>query len=248
MSIITDDLHLKLLSKRPILIGKIPIYPVSIDDISMLGYENYSHKLSFICMEKNWVLSQVKQITDDENVITLEVFDFIFSILQQDTKLREEITNLFSLIFRSKVEFIDELQLIKVNDAYINNMNFPEIQDVIRKRNNILSHTEIDDNPENDKARQLLEKRKKNREKLNHVRSKDSNGLNLGDLVSIFAGGMKLPIETVMEYDLYQFNDQFSRLSIMKDYDVNIEALIHGAKSEDVKLEHWMRKINKEDK
>ena len=39
-----------------------------------------------------------------------------------------------------------------------------------------------------------------------------------------------MTMDEIMEYDLYQFNDQFNRLKIMEDYEVNVQALLHGAK------------------
>ena len=41
-----------------------------------------------------------------------------------------------------------------------------------------------------------------------------------------------LRLQEVMGYDLYQFNDQFNRLKIMDDYEVSVQALLHGAKKE----------------
>ena len=36
-------------------------------------------------------------------------------------------------------------------------------------------------------------------------------------------------------------------LKIMEDYEVNVQALLHGAKKEDVKLTHWITKIKREE-
>ena len=65
----------------------------------------------------------------------------------------------------------------------------------------------------------------------------------LADLVSILASGFGLTMADVMKYDIYQFNDQFNRLKIMDDYEVNVQALLHGAKKENVNLTHWITKI-----
>ena len=70
----------------------------------------------------------------------------------------------------------------------------------------------------------------------------------MADLISIFAEAEKMPPQDVYRnYDVYQFNDQFNRLKIMDEYHVNIQALIAGAKSEDVKLQHWISKIKKDE-
>ena len=55
-----------------------------------------------------------------------------------------------------------------------------------------------------------------------------------------------MTMHDIMQYDLYQFNDQFNRLKIMDDYEVSVQALLHGAKKEDVNLTHWITKIKHE--
>ena len=62
-------------------------------------------------------------------------------------------------------------------------------------------------------------------------------------MVSILASGFGMTLQEVMGYDLYQFNDQFNRLKIMDDYEVSVQALLHGAKKEDINFTHWLTKI-----
>ena len=66
----------------------------------------------------------------------------------------------------------------------------------------------------------------------------------MADLISIFAEAEHLPLQDVYnKYDIYQFNNQFNRLKIMDDYHVNIQALLAGAKSEELHMQHWLTKI-----
>ena len=120
---------------------------------------------------------------------------------------------------------------------------------ILKKRNCLENIEEEADNPANEMARRLLEKRKKTREKLTKVKA-NQNGesddpLTIVDLMSIFAEAEHMKLEDVFKYDVYQFNNQFNRMKIFKDYDVNIQALLAGAKSEDIELQHWLSKINK---
>ena len=71
----------------------------------------------------------------------------------------------------------------------------------------------------------------------------EESAITLADLVSILASGFGLTMAEGMKYDIYQFNDQFNRLKIMDDYEVNVQALLHGAKKENVNLTHWITKI-----
>ena len=98
-------------------------------------------------------------------------------------------------------------------------------------------------------AAQLLAKRKMLREKIH--KSKKNMGedsISMADLISIFAEAESMSLQDVYDrYDMYQFNNQFNRLKIMDDFHVNIQALLAGAKSEDVKLQHWLSKIKKDE-
>ena len=66
-----------------------------------------------------------------------------------------------------------------------------------------------------------MQRRKEERLKRRKAKSGgDESSLTLADLVSILASGMGMTMDEIMEYDLYQFNDQFNRLKIMEDYEV----------------------------
>ena len=96
-------------------------------------------------------------------------------------------------------------------------------------------------------AKMLLAKRRRLREKVKRLKGNagEENELTMQDLISIFAEAAHMTPEYVYKnYDVYQFNNQFNRLKIMEDYQVNIKALLAGAKSEDIELKHWLTKIN----
>jgi hypothetical protein len=63
------------------------------------------------------------------------------------------------------------------------------------------------------------------------------------DLISIYAEAEHVNLEDIFQYDLYQFNNQFNRMKIFKDYEVNIQALLAGAKSDEIEFQHWLSKI-----
>ena len=117
-------------------------------------------------------------------------------------------------------------------------------QSIVKERNGISKLNEDIDNPANAKAAALLARKKALKKKLDKAKDQDTSGITLADLISILASGMKLPIPVICQYDMYQFNDQFNRLRIFKDYDVNVQALLAGADSNSIHLQHWMSKIN----
>ena len=93
----------------------------------------------------------------------------------------------------------------------------------------------------------FLQRRKEERLKRKRAKAaEDGTDITISDLVSIMANGLGMTMHDIMQYDLYQFNDQFNRLKIMDDYEVSVQALLHGAKKEDVNLTHWITKIKHE--
>jgi hypothetical protein len=279
-----QDLQLKLLSKNPIMIDKVPIYPVSLDIISDIGYIKFNQFLRIFCIKSDYA-SEIngKEIPDNElfnfivmvilsdkytyqdckltyNPLELKLNDFYYCPKCKSDHINNFTLDLFnewlSVICRQPVSFsYERCSFIigenddKQNIVEINSSNFLDIQEIIRKRNGIdesANEDEDKENPADEKAKQWLEKKKRLDEKIKKLKKQsDDESLTIGDLVSILAGGMKLPLSTVMEYDMYQFNDQFNRLRIFDDYQVNIQALLHGAKSEDINIQHWISKIKK---
>ena len=160
------------------------------------------------------------------------------------------------MFFKRKVSFHEKYGfIIGENDEDIkvlNDRNYDEFRLILKERNCLidLDETEDVDNPANEMARKLLEKQKMLREKVRRAKQArgDDEGLTMADLISIFAEAEHMPLQDVYDnYDVYQFNNQFNRLKIMDDFHVNIQALLAGAKSDEVKLQHWLSKIKKQD-
>ena len=42
---------------------------------------------------------------------------------------------------------------------------------------------------------------------------------------------------------MYQFNNQFNRMQMIEDYDINIRSLLAGADSKKIQLKHYIRPI-----
>lgn len=237
------DLELKLLSKNPIVVDKVPIYPISIDEIANIGFVRYNSELRLLCLNKDDVQSLV-----GKDISHIGVFDYLVGNALNDEELMSMMIYWLTVLTHEDVEFSIETFSFNVGDdkAVIDHNNFNEIQSVIRSRNGLTDYEEETDNPANDAARRVLERRKEERLKRKKSRKpceNDDEMLNLADLVSILASGLKLNLPDVMGYDLYQFNNQFNRLKIMDDYEVSVQALLHGAKKDDVHFTHWITKI-----
>lgn len=236
------DIELCLCSKDPIFVEGVPVYPISLQEIAKIGYMRFNAGMRFLCLSADDIrLHSGHEIAEDE------IFKYLFACCAESSELREMICLLLSRITHTKMNMLVHRQVFSCGAFDIGRRNFRAIQDVIRLRNGLRNIDEEDDNPDNEAARRVLQRRKEERLKRKRAKAaEDGSDITISDLVSIMANGLGMTIHDIMQYDLYQFNDQFNRLKIMDDYEVSVQALLHGAKKEDVNLTHWITKIKHE--
>ena len=236
------DIELCLCSKDPIFVEGVPVYPISLQEIAKIGYMKFNAGMRFLCLSADDIrLHSGHEIAEDE------VFKYLFACCAESSELKEMICLLLSRITHTKMNMLVHRQVFSCGAFDISRRNFRAIQDVIRLRNGLRNIDEEDDNPDNEAARRVLQRRKEERLKRKRAKAaEDGSDITISDLVSIMANGLGMTMHDIMQYDLYQFNDQFNRLKIMDDYEVSVQALLHGAKKEDVNLTHWITKIKHE--
>lgn len=259
----TIDIENKLLKGSPIYLeNKIPIYKLTLGDMAdyRYGYSNLNKIINIICMSDEDASNYLKNI---ENKTT---FTFIYIAIMQEVQENSEkkqenfnfdelllpcMIDYLKLIFKKDVEFdMNRGFVIGSYDYILNDTNFDKFREIVKLRNCMsdIDDFSCEDNPSNEMARMLLEKRKKLRERLKKEKQKnydeEDTNITILDLISIFAEAEHMTPQMVYEnYDIYQFNNQFNRLKIMEDYQVNIKCLLAGAK--DIEYRSFITKIPK---
>lgn len=260
------DLEHKLLKGSILYLDDIPTYKVTLGEMADNGFATMQRVISILTMDDTKASDLFS--ADIENP---SAFLFIYySILQEYKRNKDElvkekdadnllsftIPKFLSLFFKKPVQFNEKYGFVIGNDQddihVLNDRNYDKFRTILKERNCLVDLDKIDEeeNPANEMVRKLLEKQKMLREKVRKAKQKqnDDDGLTMADLISIFAEAEHMPLQDVYDkYDVYQFNNQFNRLKIMDDFHVNIQALLAGAKKEDVKLQHWLSKIKKQD-
>ena len=235
-----NDLSLKFCSDDPVYVDGVPIHPIPLQKIAAVGYSRFNAELRLLCLTEQ----DIKELTDAD-ISEIGVYTYLVGNALHDEQVMDVLLYWFSFITQSRVLFSSKSLCFSSGAFEINKDNFDEIQEVIRYRNGLHNIEEEAENPDNEAARRLLQRRKEERMKRRKAKQGDEDtALTLSDLISILASGLKRTFEEIMRYDLHQFNDQFNRLKILDDYEVSIQALLHGAKKEDVKITHWITKIN----
>ena len=260
------DLEHKLLKGSVLYLGDIPTYKITLGEMADNGFSTMQSVISTLTMDDTKTSELFNSYIENPST-----FIFLYYSILQEYKYIEEglikekdtnnllcltIPKFLSLFFKRPVKFNEKYGFIigeDQDDVYIlNDKNYDEFRTILKERNCLIDLDGIseEENPANEMTRKLLEKQKMLREKVKKAKQSqhDDDGLTMADLISIFAEAEHMPLQYVYDnYDVYQFNNQFNRLKIMDDFHVNIQALLAGAKSEDIKLQHWLSKIKKQD-
>ena len=259
---IREDLEHKLLSGGIIYIDDCPTYKVTLGDMANYGFTRMQNVIALMSSDDSSA-SKLLNIGEEE-VSTFYVL--VIGIMQEirrdgiqttdrESLLSNSVPAFLSLFFRRDVSFEDGVGFVVKDEDQktvfvLNEDNYSQFRNILKCRNCMTDLSDVEDeNPANEMAAKLLAKRKMLKEKIHKSRRVNGeDGVSMADLISIFAEAEGMPLQDVYKnYDMYQFNNQFNRLKIMDDFHVNIQALLAGAKSEDVKLQHWLSKIKKDE-
>ena len=256
---LSEDIEHKLLSGGIIYIDECPTYKVTLQEMADNNFTKMQNVIALMALEDASASSFIDNAGDMEwttyYVLAVGVLQDLYKKERgqvRDSYLHDNTLTFLSLFFKQNVSFDENRGFVVKNQQgevvfVLNESNYDKFRNILRCRNCLIDVDEIEgDNPANEAVAKLLAKRKMLREKVhNSKKNANEGGLNMADLISIFAEAEHMPLQDVYcNYDIYQFNNQFNRLRIMDDYHVNIQALLAGAKSEDVKLQHWLSKIN----
>ena len=257
-----EDLEHKLLSGGEIYIDNCPTYKVTLKDMADYGFGRMQEVITLMASDDTSASKLLSNIDDTVSTFYVLTIGILQELKQVDTigekheaTLYNTVLKFLSFFFRREVCFDKNIGFVVIDDCsnalfILNEDNYNQFRDILKQRNCLADVGDFqDENPANEMVAKLLEKRRMLKEKLRKSqRSQNEDGVSMADLISIFAEAEKMPLQDVYRnYDVYQFNNQFNRLKIMDDYHVNIQALIAGAKSEDVKLQHWISKIKKDE-
>lgn len=223
-------------SNDPVMVGMVPVYPVTIREIRRMGYARYKGLLGILCLTPE----DISVLLDDPSSPGVPLY-FLISILELKENQRDDILDAFRMVCHDTVTWDVQSMEIRLGDGVLNTENFPVFQTVIRERNKMLNkEVDSDDNPADERTKALLAKSRELEAKRSKARDGDDSGVTLADLVSICAAKLCVHPDAIGEYDMYQLNDVLGRFKMFEDYETNISALLHGAKKEDVDLRHWI--------
>lgn len=237
---------LELLKGNPIIVGEYIclIYPINIGEIAKIGTQKFFRYLNLLTFSQEDVNEALKEMgINSEEQIT--PFQFIvMSSRFEDFSL--EIKQAFSTFIREKVEILLDESVIAIGGEtsevrYLTEENFSQFQQILILQNNLEKSKNEDrlNKPSNAIAERIIQKIKKNQKK-----STGDDLVEFADLVSCLAArGNGINIFNVWDLNYYSFNDQFQRVKMIEEYDMNVRSILAGADPKKVELKHWIRSI-----
>ena len=238
--ILKDDLELLLLSGMPIELNFGKLYPLKLQDIVKLGYSKYNYYISLLLIDKSNLQNEEDNLNDITN------FEVIYEICNFNEQFKKNYFNMLELFSKETVRlwngffYFGDLK----EERIINKDNFDEFIILLKEINCMINKEDNEFNPANEKAREIAERIKRAREKINKVKSKSGENLSLSDLISAFAFYNKnTDLNSIFEMTIYQFNNQFQRMQLVNNYEISIQSLLHGADPKKVEIKSFIAKL-----
>lgn len=254
---LTDSDLLRCQMGAPIFLDDIcAIYPATLREIVLEGYENFQKYLGIITTEKPTDAHADNELSQLLN----ELSDFQYLIMMATIDL--ETNQLLKSAFRF---FTHEEIIISLNPPQIvlgpleekhiiDEGKYADFKSIIRKMYFLdIEGDEIiindDDDPYTKRIKMDLRKARELRRKAAAAKAmREKTNLKFSDLIgSLTLNNCNLNIANVWDITYYSFHDQLKRMGWRDQFDINQKAALAGAKIDKSDLKHWMRSMANSD-
>lgn len=175
----------------------------------------------------------------DKNVLdNIDNFDIFMKLMNDHESdmhsLKESAIKVLSILFPSYDMMVREDALVFTKDSeehYIRKDTFPIFQqilvDICCLKGSDSDSTDF--NPKSEIAKQIAEKIKKGKSRAQAASTKDNKISILGRYASILAIGLRIDLNIIMGYTIFQLKDQYKRYQLWSVADTNLKARLAGA-------------------
>lgn len=238
--------QLKLLKGDPINLGLCNVYPLKLNEVTELGEEIYNQYLSILMTDNSLFDDYDLTKEEREELEQLTPFNVIGITCERSLEFRNLFCKSLSFFTREEVSyhpsgcfFIGDFSENRIIDEDI----FDLIKTIIKKQNYLQDQEKKEFKPANDKAKELIEKMKEVKGKLQKQNKED--GLGLSDIISIVSAySQDINIMSIWNLTIYQLYELYLRLIMWDNYHSNFMLLPHVSDNNSLDLKHWATKIN----
>lgn len=241
---------MRLLAGEPIYVGDIPIEPLSLRQISQLGYSKFQQSISIISMTLDEMIESIDDFEIQARLKAEKHLYKVFDMYMLSNGMQELVLKSFNLLFQTENaiidgELLDDMSVVIDEKYVINRDNFDDIVEIIQLQNNPEQSVSDEDdyNPANELAKSIAEKLKRSKEIVEKSKAleSDGDGLTIPDIISaVSAMSNSLNKLNIWDLTIYQLYDEFARLTKIDNYRLQIQASMW---SSDIEIEHWSEPI-----
>jgi hypothetical protein len=239
--------HLALIAgiDIPFLEAQISIHQPSIKEIGLIGEQAFYAGCGILNFSKESLSPE-----DRVHLQHLSDFEILMSLLMANSiEMKQNKINaimVLSLLFPDyEIQFsLKEISLKKEDEIRsINSYNFEKFKEIISAMFCLSGRdSEENYNPGGQKAREIAEKLKKRKQVLAD-KAGGQNSSMLSRIISILAIGLRLDINTLLNYTIYQVFDQYDRFELKEANDIYLKAQLAGARDLD-EIENWRKDLH----
>jgi hypothetical protein len=229
----------------------LKVHPLTLSEIEAMGEHQYYSLINILSISKDTIMNMYPFSSDELEIFKpLSVFEVMVGFLDSNNMLRDLVLGSLSLFLQEKVLFDIENKIHVFKNSTlikIDEITFKEIRKIVLKQNFMDADTDKKElNPENDKAKELIEKMKQVKEKIQ--KQNNDEGLNLSDIISIVANYSKdINILSVWNLTVYQLYESYIRISMWDKYHNDYIHLPYMDENDRKELNknHWHNKVKK---
>lgn len=244
-----DNLLLLSGNDIPFPIAQLTIHQPTLKDIGYIGEENFfvgSELLNF--SKESLSLEDRSSLQDKTN---FEVLMAMMSDRENAVMGKQRISAMMvlALLFPTyKIKLQSDAIVFSqegsLEECQLNKKNYDDFQEILTDMF-CLQKKSNEYNPTGEYSSKIVEKLRRRHQKLAEIKNdKSIQKISvLNRYVSILAVGLPQDINSLMQYTIYQLNDEFQRFELKENYDMFIKMKLAGAK--DVKeVDNWMKELH----
>lgn len=239
-----EDRRILLLRGKPIRLSETLYFtPPTLDAIADLGMTDWLTKIGVLFYDLNKLKHSVASKPQFADYTPFEIFSIMLN--QEDEtsmKLHEDIVQVLNVVTNQEWRFDKAVFLSK--ECIITDKEWFEIRSWVALEYGVKDDKKPEEyNLANEKAKEFKRKRDEAAKQVNEIKSKNKDEQSFFDLISaVAAKDSSLDIISVWNLTMFQLIQCLRRLSLIDNYEFSMQALLAGADSKKIEVQHWTSK------
>lgn len=242
-----DDIKLALMTGVDIPIPEFQttLHQPTIKEISMVGEKNFFVGAQCLCIDKI-MLEQLG--IDIEEIQTINNFELLMQIFTQEPDKKLTVINLLTLLFPNEKVMMTPKSIILRDQGSENHIidesNFNNFQELIRKVLCLQLGVGDNFNPANKKAEEIAKKLARARQRVAAQKAAEDGENSLGQYLSVLTVGLgSMSLSECISLTMYQLYDLMERYGLYLAWDLDVKTRLAGGKP-DSQPDNWMKPIH----